>query len=477
MTRLIGEEIVQGSDLSAVGGNGAVSERIADLETRLRRRERELSAIRRITNATLNARANLDELERLTLDIAIETVDATGGTIYVHDPKKEVLIFRYVVGASPEITRKLQGMEMPDTQGVAGEIFHSGKARITLDVTKDDKHSRSVDDKTSFVTKSMVTVPLISIGGTTIGVMQVLNRMEGVFDDEDVEVLEVLSAQAASALEAAKLYEEARRASVVNLIGDISHDVKNLLTPVVTGTQTLEMMVDQMWTDLDALKPEIPIDKHAALDWAVGGVRDFYKEAFEMVYDGARDAQERVREIADAIKGIIAEPHFEMSDFRERVESVAKVLKLVAERAGLTIELDGIQDVGEIELDRKSIYNAIYNLINNAIPEVPPGGRIMVRCKEADFEGKPGVEIQVADTGRGMPEHIRAKMFTKDVVSTKPGGTGLGTQIVKNVVDLHHGTIRVDSEAGVGTTFTINLPRMQPREHQPDEPAPVDAAG
>ena len=97
---------MQGNELSSVSGNGAVSERIADLEARLRRRERELSAIRRITNATLNARANLDELERLTLDIAIETVDATGGTIYVHDPKKEVLIFRYVVGASPETRQR-----------------------------------------------------------------------------------------------------------------------------------------------------------------------------------------------------------------------------------------------------------------------------------------------------------------------------------------------------------------------------------
>lgn len=466
---------MQNPEAAGTNGNGPVVDRVTELEARLRRRERELSAIRRITNATLNARANLDELERLTLDIAIETVDATGGTIYVHDPKKEVLIFRYVVGASPEITRKLQGMEMPDTTGIAGEIFHAGKARITLDVTKEDNHSRQVDNKTSFVTKSMVTVPLISIGGTTIGVMQVLNRTEGVFDEEDIEVLEVLSAQAASALEAAKLYEESRRASVINLIGDISHDVKNLLTPVVTGTQTLEMMVDQMWTDLDALMPEIPQEKHEALNWAVGGVRDFYKEAFEMVYDGARDAQERVREIADAIKGIIAEPHFEMTDFRERAESVAKVLKLVAEKAGLTIDLSGIEDVGEIELDRKSMYNAIYNLINNAIPEVPSGGKIMVRCRDADFEGKPGVEIQVADTGKGMPEHIRAKMFTKDVVSTKPGGTGLGTQIVKNVVDLHHGKIRVDSEANVGTTFTINLPKMQPRDHEPNEPAAAAA--
>jgi signal transduction histidine kinase len=79
------------------------------------------------------------------------------------------------------------------------------------------------------------------------------------------------------------------------------------------------------------------------------------------------------------------------------------------------------------------------------------------------MEGEPWLEVQVADTGRGMPEHVRERMFTDSAVSTKPGGTGLGTRIVKNVVDAHHGRIRVDSEPGEGTTFTIHIPMRQPR--------------
>src|SRR5688500_7363965 len=67
------------------------------LEERLRRRDRELSAIRRISAALL-ARTNLDELVQQALNVAIETVDATGGTIYLHNPEKETLIFKYVVG-------------------------------------------------------------------------------------------------------------------------------------------------------------------------------------------------------------------------------------------------------------------------------------------------------------------------------------------------------------------------------------------
>lgn len=442
-----------------------LEEQVRALEARLRRRERELQAVRGIT-AALHACTNLEQLVRQALDTAIETVDADGGTIYLHDPKKRTLIFKYVVGATPEITEKLTGMEMPDDRGIAGRVFQSGKGEITLKVTDDSSHNTEVDARTAYRTESTITVPLMSTGGLTLGVMQLLNRRTGHFDEEDLHVLEILGSQAASALETAKLYEEARRASVINLIGDISHDVKNLLTPVVTGTQTLELMMDSMFEDLDRLREELSGKQLEALDWAVGGVKDFYKEAMLMVYDGSRDAQERVREIADAIKGIIAEPHFEPTDFAERAEAVAKVLKLVAERKGVSIDLSGIQPCGLVEMDRKSIYNALYNLVNNAIPETPEGGMIMVRCRPIDLKGEPGIEIQVADTGHGMPPHVRDRMFTESAISTKPGGTGLGTRIVKNVVDAHHGSIRVDSEEGKGTTFTILLPAVQPRGEQ-----------
>ena len=437
------------------------------LRERLRRRERELAAIRDIT-AAMHRRTNLDELERQALDVAIRTVDAAGGTIYIHDPKTSELVFRYVVGATPEITGRLRGMRMPDTQGISGEVFHSRQGRVTLDVNQESGHNTGVDQHTEFVTKSLVTVPLLGMDGHGVGVLQVLNRRYGHFDTEDLEVVEILGAQAGSAIENARLYEDARRASVINLIGDISHDVKNLLTPVETGVQTLEGMMEGMYDDLDRAVADLPEEKRQEVERAVGFVRDFYKEAVEMIVDGAQDAQERVREIADAIKGVISEPHFEPSDFRERAEAVAKVLKVVAERRGVTIDLSGITDSGPIELDRKGLYNALYNLVNNAIPETPEGGMIKIRTQAAQRESEPGLQIQVQDTGRGMPPHVRERMFTDNAISTKPGGTGLGTRIVKNVVEAHHGTIRVDSESGKGTTFTIWLPLRQPRPGEED---------
>jgi signal transduction histidine kinase len=111
--------------------------------------------------------------------------------------------------------------------------------------------------------------------------------------------------------------------------------------------------------------------------------------------------------------------------------------------------------------DKKRLYSAFYNLINNAIPETPEGGRIALRCyarAEGAFPDGNFVMVEVADTGRGMSEEVKARLFTENALSTKPGGTGLGTRIVKNAVDAHNGILRVESEAGIGTTFYVRIP-------------------
>jgi signal transduction histidine kinase len=66
--------------------------------------------------------------------------------------------------------------------------------------------------------------------------------------------------------------------------------------------------------------------------------------------------------------------------------------------------------------------------------------------------------LEVQDTGKGIPENVRRRLFTDEAVSTKPGGTGLGTRIVAGVVRRHNGKISVESEEGKGSLFRIQLP-------------------
>jgi len=341
-------------------------------------------------------------------------------------------------------------------------------------VTQDKAHFKGTDADTGYTTRNMVTVPVKSIHDDPVGVMQILNK-EGVgfFDNFDIDTLMILSAQAASAIENARLFMEAQLAVVVKLMGDISHDVKNMITPVSVCAQTLEIMFESFFDDIDDLTAAMEESQGERLTEICSGMREFYPEATKMFLDGADQVQARVREIADCVKGIVAEPNFEPTFLNEVVENVATPLRMVAERQDLQIDLTGLgTGLPAVLVDQKQMYNCVYNLINNAIPETPPGGRIFVRTRlESGASFVAGAEhyvLEIGDTGNGMPEHVREKLFTKDAISTKPGGTGLGTKIVVNVVEAHDGQITVASELGQGTVFTIRIPLSRPV----DEPTP-----
>lgn len=437
-----------------------------ELQQRLRRRERELEGVRRISAALYSRSdpADVDELERQVLQVATQTVDSSDGTIYLHDPERRKLVFKYVIGGMAD---QLTGMEMEEDRGVVGSVFQSKEGRIDLDANAARDRERAIDDKTGYVTRNIVTVPLLTMEGQCIGAMQVLNKRVGAFDEDDLDVLTLLARQAASAIESARLYRDQKLAEVVHRIGDISHDVKNMVTPIQTGTQTLEMMIDGMFEDLDRClaSGKVPSEAAAEIEAACAMVRDFYHEAMQMSYDGVTATQERVKEIADSVKGIISVPQFEFVDVREIIESVVRPLRLVAEPRGVSIDTSGVQPVPRAQLARSMILNVIYNLINNAIPYTPSGGFVYVRTKLTEAEEDeqaPRLQIEVADTGRGIPPHIMEKLFTGQAVSDKVGGTGLGTQIVRRGVDAHHGQITVASELGHGATFTIRLPLRQP---------------
>ena len=125
--------------------------------------------------------------------------------------------------------------------------------------------------------------------------------------------------------------------------------------------------------------------------------------------------------------------------------------------------MDGLDTLPVIQADESRLFNAIYNLVNNAIPEVSPGGSVTLRGR-TDQAGR-SILVSAIDTGRGMPAEVLKSLFTYSAISRKVGGTGLGTKIVKDVVDAHGGSITVESEPGVGTSFHITLPLEGPPPH------------
>lgn len=247
---------------------------------------------------------------------------------------------------------------------------------------------------------------------------------------------------------AAQFLEEAKLAEVTRVLGDIGHDIKNMLMPVLSGADLLKDELDEQF-------PTLIREKAKGAETSYANSLDLVR----MIVTNARRIQDRVREIADAVKGVTSPPHFTPCRIGDVVDGVLDTLRTYAAEKGITILTDGLDALPLIDADERRLFNAFYNLINNAIPEVPRGGSVTVRGSTGPRPDT--VELAVADTGRGMPPEVRDRLFTVQTISTKKEGTGLGTKIVKDAIDLHHGHIRVESEVGKGSTFYILLPLSQ----------------
>jgi two-component system phosphate regulon sensor histidine kinase PhoR len=149
-------------------------------------------------------------------------------------------------------------------------------------------------------------------------------------------------------------------------------------------------------------------------------------------------------------------------------EEAVELMRERAERQGVALETRYADEVAEVDGDRDRLNQVLINLIDNAIKYTPRDGRVTVEVRaarqaEAGKEPREGVELAVADTGEGIPgadiPRLTERFYRVDRARSRElGGTGLGLAIVKHIVQLHRGTLRIESRLREGTTVTIWLP-------------------
>ena len=154
-----------------------------------------------------------------------------------------------------------------------------------------------------------------------------------------------------------------------------------------------------------------------------------------------------------------AEMRFAPFPFRESVEGVCRANAMEARRRGHTLTCTLPEDMPEIRGDRQRLEQVVTNVLGNAIKYTPDGGHIAVTG------GRSGrsVWVEVTDDGIGIPEKDRDRIFDRfyrvdKARSRESGGTGLGLSIAREIVERHHGTIRLVPQEGKGTTIRLVLP-------------------
>jgi two-component system, NtrC family, sensor histidine kinase HydH len=194
-----------------------------------------------------------------------------------------------------------------------------------------------------------------------------------------------------------------------------------------------------------------------SIQGAVEILKDDYQED-EAKYEFIRillKETDRLNRIVQEFLGFARpkQPELQPADMNEAIESVLTLTTQEARKAGVKVEKRLDPAIGRRSLDAGLLKQAFLNLVLNAIQAMPDGGLLTVESGIKDST----IEVTISDTGIGIPEENRKKLFGP-FFTTKKNGTGLGLAITYRIIENHRGSIDVISGPGKGTTFTVRIP-------------------
>ncbi|MFU0507638.1 ATP-binding protein [Pseudaminobacter sp. NGMCC 1.201702] len=454
---------------------------------RLKEQTRALAILNRAATA-ISGDLDQNRLVQTITDAAVEITGAEFGAFFynVIDEQGERFTLYTLSGAPREAFSKYP---MPRNTHVFAPTFTGAAVVRSDDITKDERYGKNAPHygmpEGHLPVRSYLAAPVKSRSGEVLGGLFFGHSGAGVFDEVAEERIVAIAAQAAIALDNARLFQAAERElqqrrraeadlqelnanleervaeevarrtaaedalrqaqkmeAIGQLTGGVAHDFNNLLTVIVGG--------------LDTIKRSKPGD-HARIS-----------RAAEMALQGAeRAASLTGRLLAFSRRQPLEPKPLELNGL------VREMTELLHRTLGEQVELEGVlaPRLWTVEVDQNQLESAILNLAVNARDAMPEGGKLTIETANTaldesyaatDTEVVPGqyVMIAVSDTGTGMPKDVLARVFEPFFTTKETGrGTGLGLSMVYGFVKQSGGHVTIYSEEGHGTTVKLYFPR------------------
>jgi PAS domain S-box-containing protein len=327
-----------------------------------------------------------------------------------------------------------------DDGGPQSQVMRSGRPLLVRDIddawisrlNRGPEHRQLVRDLSP---RSIIVVPLGSREGVLGTVSLVRTTAQPPFDEADLELAEELGRRASLAVENARLYHSARGATRArdDMLGVVSHDLRNPIhTVFMSAAFLLELMPEE---GRKVERAQLAIIRRAA------------ERANRLIQDLLD-----ISHIESGRLSLVREPHPAGSIVHEALEQAA----MQAAERGIVLERGEVEEGARVMADRDRVVQALGNLIGNALKFTPSGGRVTVSVSGMDD----CVGISVADTGPGIAADQVPRLFDRywQANRTDRRGVGLGLSIVKGIAEAHGGQVRVQTQEGAGTTFTLVLP-------------------
>ena len=389
-------------------------------------------------SVTLNSTLDLDALLQLITATATELLDCEAASILLYDENNPRLYFAAATGSDPA---QLAEIPVPIENSLAGTIFRTNRHIILNNAEQDPRHYSMVSDHIKFKVKTLLGVPM-PIRDQTVGVLEAVNKHNGVFDESDATLLFVITAHAAIAINNARLLratqqalEKVKEANQLksNFLSLASHELRTPLG-IIIGYSTF-------------LKED-----------AQGELSDHANQVLT--------AARQMRSILDEMNNLAMLKSDEMVLKPQRMP-LQDILIYVC---------NGIEEIAStrdqklifafpeepfyvnVDIDKTSL--AFVNILDNAIRFSPPGSDITIGTVKQSNQ----VLAWVQDQGIGIPVDKLQKIFEEFYQIEPPntrryGGLGIGLTIAKGLIEAQGGRIWAESEgAGSGSTFKVLLP-------------------
>ncbi len=408
--------------------------RLRDLEGRQQQLLRlvELSTI-------LNSTLDLDELLQTITATATELLDCEAASILLYDEKNPRLYFAAATGSNPS---QLAEIPVPMEGSIAGTIFRTNQPLILNDVEHDPRHFSQVSNQIKFKTRTLLGVPM-PIKDRTVGVLEAVNKRDGIFTDRDVTILSVTAAHAAIAINNARLLrttqqalEKVRETNSIksNFLSIASHELRTPLG-IIIGYATF-------------LQEE-----------AKGELSDHAQQVL--------NAAAQMKTLLDQMNNLTLLQADEM-DMKNQKVSIQDLLNQAADenmysaaRRNMALTFAFSDEPIYVSVDPEKTTLAFVNLLNNAIRFSPDGSQVVIGATEQGNH----VTAWVQDQGIGIPHDKLQKVFEEFYQIEPPntrryGGLGIGLTIAKGIIEIQGGKVWAESEGlNKGTTIKVVLPK------------------
>jgi PAS domain S-box-containing protein len=359
---------------------------------------------------------------------------------------------------------------MPRATSLFGTTFR-GEDTIRLDdVTADPRYGQNPPYKGMppghLPVRSYLAVPVKSRSGQVIGGLFFGHPDTAVFTDRDGRIVEGIAAQAAVALDNARLFEGERAARAQ--AEEATRRKDELLErerAARADTERASRMKDEF---LATLSHELRTPLNAILGWAhilrAAPPAEDVSEGLEIIERNARVQTQIIEDLLDMSRIVSGKVRLDVQrvELAEVVRAAVETVRPAADAKGIRLQavLDPL--AGPISGDANRLQQVFWNLLTNAVKFTPKGGRVHVLLERVNSH----LEVSVIDTGEGIQPDFLPHVFDRfrqadGGTARRHGGLGLGLAIVKQLIELHGGSVRVKSGgAGLGATFTVNLPLL-----------------